>query len=351
MGRRVAEKTGGARGRAVHWLTSTRHAPHAVAAARIGVGLAVLGLLATNFGNRQMWVGDASLWAEPNRAVSRFPEIALLDGVSADILTAIYVLVMLAAVAFVLGWRAKAANVVLLVGFIAVTGQNPLLSAASDNLLRIALLWLLLVRAADVWSLDAARLEGGEADQAVPEWLRTGLHNIGLIGLGTQVALAYLAGGLDKVAQTSWQQGTALYSTLQLPEFRPFPWLADLLGSATVPLALVTWSVLVVQLFFVPSLLRPFTRDLFVVAAIVVNVLFGVVLATPWSALVVIALTGLFLSDEKWEGLGFLLGDLTAPVTDRVVDAWYAVVDRVEDWWFRYVLGAVDWVRFTVLRR
>ncbi len=333
------------------WLTSARHAVHALAAARILVGLSVLGLLLTNFPNRQMWVGDASAWAEPSRAVSTFPEIAFLDGVSADILTVVYVVLTFAALAFVLGWRTKAANVILLVGFIAVTGQNPLLSSVSDHLVRITLLWMLLMRLSDVWSLDAARLARPESEQAVPDWLRTGLHNVGLLGLGAQVAIAYLAAGLNKVSQAAWQQGTALYSTLQLPEFRPFPWLSDVVSTGTVPLALLTWLVLVVQLFFVPAMLRPGVRDAVAMTAIGVNVLFGILLATPWSSLVIIAGTSLFVSDEKWEELGWAVGDVFAPLTDRVVDAWYVVVDKVEDWWFRYVLGAFDWVRFTVFRR
>lgn len=351
MVRRASGPLVEAYGAAEEWLTSTRHAVHALAAARILVGLSVLGLLLTNFSNRQMWVGDASAWAEPNRAISRFPEVGFLDGVSADILTVVYVVVTFAAVAFVLGWRTKAANVVLLVGFIAVTGQNPLLSSVADNLVRITLLWMLLMRLSDAWSLDAARLSRSEAEQAVPEWLRTGLHNVGLLGLGAQVAIAYLAAGLDKVAQPAWQQGTALYSTLQLPEFRPFPWLSDLLSLGTVPLALLTWLVLVVQLFFVPAMLRAGVRDAVAITAIVVNAFFGIVLATPWASLVIMAGTALFVSDERWEELGWAVEDVFAPITDRVADAWYVVVDRLEDWWFRYVLAAVDWVRFTVFRR
>lgn len=348
---RVLEDSRSRRRELDDWLVGRRHAVHAVAAARIGLGLAILGLLVTNFANRQVWVGDASVWAEPARAVSRFPEIALLDGVSADLLTVVYVLVGLAAVAFVLGWHAKAATVVLLVGFIAVTGQNPLLSAASDNLVRIALLWMLLIRTSDVWSLDAARARPAEAETAVPEWLRSGLHNVGLVGLGAQVALSYLAAGLDKVSQPSWQDGTALFTTLQLPEYRAFPAVADFIADGTVPLAVVTWAVLGVQLFFVPMLLRRWSRDVVAIAAIAVNLLFAVVLATPWASLTVIALTGLFVTDERWEALGLRVGDLAAPVTDRVAEGWYVVADKVEDWWFRYVLGAFDWVRFTVFRR
>lgn len=328
-----------------------RHALHGVAAARILLGLSVLGLLVTNFGNRQAWVGDASAWADPARAATRFPEAAVLDGVSGDILTVVYVVVVLASVGLVVGWHAKAMNVVVLVGFIAVTAQNPVLGTLGDNLVRIALLWMLLMRTAEVWSLDARAEQTREHQDVVPDWLRTGLHNVGLVGLGAQTALAYLSSGLDKASQPAWQDGTALYTTLQLPEFRAFPGLADLISNGTLVLALVTWTVLAVQLFFVPLLLRPGTRDLVAVVAIGVNVLLGVVLATPWSSLAVIAVTGLFVSDTRWAALGERALDVVEPVAYRTDDVRYAVVDRLEDWWYRYVLGALDWVRYSVFRR
>lgn len=348
---RVRDSLGRVRRAAERWLTAEPHAPHAVAALRILVGLSVLGLLATNFSTRQVWVGDASAWAEPARAVSRFPEIALLDGVSGDILTVIYVVVILAAVGLVLGWHAKAMNVVVLVGFIAVTAQNPVLGSIGDNLVRLSLLWMLLMRTSQVWSLDANRLVPRDSDDVAPEWFRTGMHNVGLVGLGTQTVLAYLAGGLDKVSQPDWQDGTALFTTLQLPEFRPFPWLSDLLSNGSVVLAVLTWTVLAVQLFFAPMLLRRGGRDVVATLAIVVNLLFAVVLATPWSSLAVIAVTGLFVSDDRWAALGDRVADLTWPVLDRTADARYAVADRVADWWYDHVLGAWDRVRVTVFRR
>lgn len=348
---RLRDATARTRRSAELWLTGERHAVHAVALARILVGLSVLGLLLTNFSTRQVWVGDASAWAEPARAVSRFPEVALLDGVSGDVLTVVYVVVMLAAVALVLGWRAKAMTIVVLLGFIAVTAQNPVLGSIGDNLVRLTLLWMLLMRTADVWSLDANRLEPRESDEVAPDWLRTGLHNVGLVGLGAQTVLAYLAGGLDKASQPLWQQGTALYTTLQLPEFRPFPWLSDLLSNATVLLALVTWTVLAVQLFFAPMLLRRGTRNLVAGLAIGINVLFAVVLATPWSSLAVVAVTGLFVSDDRWEALGERVADLAWPVLDRTADLRYAVADRVADWWYDHVLALWDRVRVTVFRR
>jgi hypothetical protein len=85
--------------------------------------------------------------------------------------------------------------------------------------------------------------------------------------------------------------------------------------------------------------------------AIAVNLLFAVVLATPWSSLAVIAVTGLFVSDDRWAALGDRVADLTWPLVDRTADVRYAVADRVADWWYDHVLRLWDRVRFTVSRR
>lgn len=345
------------------WLVAEPRALYGVAACRIGMALAVLGLLASNFTTRQAWVGQGSVWAEPARGISQFPEIALLDGVSGDILTAFYVVTMLAALSLLLGWHAKAANVVTLVGFIAIVAQNPVVADESDNLIRIALLWLLLMQSSERWSLDAWRRDrrgngaGGAAraarssEEVLPQWLSRGLHHVGLLGLATQTVLLFMAGGLDKVSQKIWQHGTALYYTMQQPEFRPFPGLSDLLSRSTVVLALLTYAVLLTQLFFAPLLLNPISRRIVIAATIVVNIVLAVVLALPWSSIACLALVALLVSTSTYERVDQLLRNLLAPIGDWLAmrgydlqDAWFAVADRT-------VYPVADWVRSTILRR
>lgn len=330
-----------ARGRVDDWLVGEKHALRAAALCRIGTGVAVLGLLLSNFSTRDMWVGQAAVWAEPARASSRFPEVALLDGVSSDILTLVYVVTMLAALAFVVGWRTKAANVITFIGFVAIVGQNPVVGSPADNLIRLTLLWMLLMRSAEHWSLDARRrrpaADEADADEALPPWLSTGLHNVGLVALWAQAVLSSMAAGLDKVAERSWQEGTALYSTMQLPEFRPFPGLSDLLSHSAVLLAILTYAVLLSQLFFGPLLLNRHTRRLVVVVAVAVNVLLAVVLGLPWSAISTIAVTLLFVSDETWESLEDTVVLATQPATDWLIDRGYDVLDGVDD--LRHRLG------------
>ncbi|MCW2799158.1 MAG: hypothetical protein JWQ70_630, partial [Aeromicrobium sp.] len=286
------------------WVLGQKHGLYGAAACRIGTALSVLGLLLANLTSRDLWVGQASIWAEPARAVSQFPELAVLHNVSSDVLTVIYVLTMLASIALVLGWHTKAANLITFVGFIAIVAQNPVVGGQSDNLVRLTLLWLLLMRTSDRWSLDARRrtkMHQGRRrrvwdEDMLPRWLSTAVHNLAYVGLATQTVLVYIAAGLDKVSQHAWQHGTALYYTMQLPEYRPFPWLSDLLSSSTFVLAVVTYTVLLVQLFFAPLLLNPISRRVLLVLAVGVNIIFAVLFAAPWSSLAVIAVTGLFVS-------------------------------------------------------
>lgn len=336
------------------WVLTKKHSLYAAAACRIGTGLAVLGLLVANFTTRDLWVGQASIWAEPARAISRFPELAVLKDVSSDILSVVYVITMLAALAFVLGWRTKAANVITFVGFIAIVGQNPVVGGEGDNLIRLTLLWLLLMRTAEHWSLDARRLSRGSKrsrDDALPGWLSTSFHNLALVALAIQTILVYTAAGLDKISQSTWQHGTALYYTMQLPEYRPFPWLSDLLSSSTVILAVITYTVLLVQLFFAPLLLNPSSRRIVIGMALAVNTAFALLFAAPWSSLAVIAVTCLFASDEAFEHIDQWVRDRFGPIGDWFAVHFGGVANAIDSVLHRTVYPVTDWVRFHVFRR
>ncbi|HWV26084.1 MAG TPA: HTTM domain-containing protein [Aeromicrobium sp.] len=328
----------------VSWMTSTRHAAYAVAACRIGLGLAVVGLLASNFSTRSTWVGQASIWAEPARSFSTFPELALLDGASPDVLLVVYTVTLLAAVGFTIGWHTKATNVVTYVGFIAVVAQNPVVGVQTDNLMRLALLWMLLTRAGDHWSWDARRrmrIEYGEIsprswdEDVLPEWFANALHNSGLVALCTQTVLAYTGAGLDKIGQSAWQHGTALYTTLQLPESRPYPALADFVSQSSVVLAVLTYLVLFTQVFFGPLLLSTISRRIVVVCAVTVAVIFAILFAAPWAQLAVIAVTVLFVSDRTWVAVEDRVLEIVDPLAsrfgDRVLDTFDVVGDYGRD--------------------
>lgn len=343
------------RDRVDDWVMGEKHALIASAVCRIGTAAAVLGLLLANFSDRDMWVGQAAVWAEPARAISQFPELALLDGVSSDVLTVVYVVTMLASLALLIGWHAKAANVVTFIGFIAIVGQNPVVGAPGDNLLRMSLLWMLLMRTADHWSIDAHRRRNrsasgrpGRDEDVLPPWLSTGLHNVGLVALAAQIILSSVAAGLDKVTDSGWQQGTALYSTMQLPELRPFPGISDAISGSTVALAALTYGVLLSQLLFGPLLLNARTRRIVLVLAVVVNLVVAVVFGQLWPAAGTLAVMALFVSDRSWLRLEDAVLRPLHPLQDWLVERGYGIVDRLDDLRYRFFLPVVDWVRASV---
>jgi hypothetical protein len=163
--------------------------------------------------------------------------------------------------------------------------------------------------------------------------------------------LVYLTAGLDKAAQDDWQHGNALYYTLQLPEYRPFPWLSDLLSQSSVVLALATYVVLLTQLFFAPLLLNAKGRQVVVVVAVVANVLFGIVFATPWSSLAMIGVTCVFASSAAFVRIDERVRAAASPVGDWLAMRGYDVLDVYDAARERFVYPVTDWVRFTLLRR
>lgn len=330
------------------WLLDQKNSLYGAAACRIGIGLALILLLAGNFSTRQLWVGPASIWAEPARAVSNFPEIVLLKGASSEIVTLIYLFVMCTSLALLVGWHTRVAVVITLMGHIAILGQNPTVGNQGDNLLRLSLLWLLLIDSSRHWSLDSRRRmnaserPGDEnvtalrhalnnSDEVLPPWLANGLHNIGLAALAAQTVILYMGAGLSKITEGAWRHGTALYSTMQLPDYRPFPWLSDLFSHSQILLGLITYAVLLVQLFFGPLLLNKVTRALVLTLAVMMNAFFAVVMALPVSSLAFIAVTGLFVSAKTYEVIGNFLGDLLTTVGYWLADRFSELLDWIDE--------------------
>ena len=329
---------------AERWLFGGRHALVALGLCRILLGLSVVLTLLVNFSDRTLWVGNASVWAEPARDAVDFPELWLVRNATDTVVTVVYLVTTLAALALTVGWYTRAANVVTLIGFIAVVGQNPMVGSASDNAVRLALLWLVLTSAGDRCSLDARqrtrREEGLEADQrgfdsdeALPPWLGISLHNIGLLGLGVQTVLLYVTAGLDKVAREAWRSGEALYYTTQLPEFRPFGALSDLVSASPVFLAFLTYLVLLTQLFFAPLMLTRVSRIVAVTVAILANVFFAVVFGAVPAALAIIAVTLVVFPDDLLEERVDWLAEVTEPLRRRLEAVWFRLSDPFVDGW------------------
>ena len=123
-----------------------------------------------------------------------------------------------------------------------------------------------------------------------------------------------------------WQ----LYFPLQLPDHRPFPWLSDLFTQSGVAVGLATYSVVFIQLFFMPLLLNKITKPIVIVLAIGMHLNTALVMALPWSSFAMIALIAIFISDHAHSVIDRWLRVLLAPVGDWFYARYYDALDVVD---------------------
>jgi len=290
------------------WFFADKHALHGVALCRILVGLAIIGLLGTNFASRSVLAGPASSWAKPARDLSEFPEIGLVAGHGNAYVTVFYLATMVLAALFTIGWHTRIVGVLALIGHVALIEQNPAVGDQGDNILRIGMIWLLLMHSSEVWSLDALRRRG----PILPLWFTNGVHNIALCALAFQIVVVYVSAAIFKLKGGLWRDGTALYYPLQLPAFRPFPLLSDLLVGNSLILGLATYSALGIQLLFPPLLLNRITRRIALTAVVLLHLAIAVLMALPWFSLSMVAFDAIFVSTatyvavDRWVRTGIM---------------------------------------------
>lgn len=336
--------------RVEHWFFSDKRSLYGLALCRILAGLSIIGLLGTNWPSRSLLVGPSSVWAKPAHDLSEFPEIGLVAGHSAVYVTIFYLITMLLALLFTLGWHTRLVGILALICHVALIEQNPAIGDQGDNVLRLGFMWLLLTHSSEAWSLDSRRranseelsLSGGPAGLRIknalknlwnshpvlPRWFTNGVHNIALCGLAFQVVVIYISAGMYKTQGPLWQHGTALYYPLQLQEYQPIPFVTDLLVTNGVILGISTYMAVFIQLMFPPLLLNKITRRFALTFVILLHLGITVLMALPWFSLAMVAYDAIFVSTmtyialDKWlrrqlRPVAVLFWDIVDPVVDR----------------------------------
>lgn len=282
----------------MRWLVEDKHALYGAAAARILTGFAVLGLLLSNIRNRDILFGPGSVWAEParRRAPDYWPtEIVAHVGSTAFLFY--YLVVVVVALLWVLGWHARFMGVLVLIGEVSIIERAPLVGDQGDNILRIGLFLLLFMQTDEYWSLDARRrIRRGAGPPILPLWFTNGIHNVALATLAVQLVIAYFWAGMAKADGALWQHGTALYYPLQLPEFRPFPVLSNLFTHVGLVVGVSTYLVIIFELGFAFALLHPVARKIAISLAFLLHVSIAVLMALPWFSLSMLAVVAILVS-------------------------------------------------------
>ncbi|MFD8013102.1 HTTM domain-containing protein [Streptomyces sp. NPDC058955] len=146
---------------------TTVRAPYQAAVLRIGLAAVCLAFLVREWPHRHVLYGNRSPLS------SELARILVAEERSFTVLLwndgqlwfeAVYTLAAAAAVAVLLGWRTRTMSALLMVGVLSLENRNSLVGDGGDNVLRIMVIYLVLTRCAEVWSLDARRARRRASD-------------------------------------------------------------------------------------------------------------------------------------------------------------------------------------------
>ncbi|MFE3503276.1 HTTM domain-containing protein [Kitasatospora sp. NPDC059160] len=269
----------------------------------------------------------------------------------------VYHLALLAALAVLLGWRTRASTVLFLVTVLSLQNRDVLLGDGGDNVVHLMAVYLVFTRCAEVWSLDARRARPGRGGvvlwallgavlavcqagdfsgdsltwtgpafpylgwaplfwglwavagiwwtlgrlrpagepRAVLDALANMVHNCAMLVIATEVVLVYATAGWYKVQGSRWQDGTALYYPLHLDYFAPWPGLSALVGSALLPVFLISYGTVVLQVAFPFTLLNRRVKNALLAVLMLEHLGIAVVLGLPVFSLAMVAADAVFL--------------------------------------------------------
>jgi hypothetical protein len=165
-----------------------------------------------------------------------------------------------------------------------------------DNLAQLVIPMLLLTNCYQYFSFSsgfANRVTG-----RIPESVRSlsvPLHNLGVVAIAVQMCLVYVVSGLYKVQGEAWQDGTALFYIMRVPEFE-LPGVSSLVYNSDILVFLGTYSTTLFLVYFPMGILVPSLRPWTAVASIAFHVSIGVFMGLTAFALTMVACDLIFLS-------------------------------------------------------
>lgn len=288
------------------WLTGAKHSTVSFALFRILMGVAMLVVLLPSLADRQYLWGVGSWWLNPETQRRGWwePLTMVFSKDSALWFDVAYFALIGLVVVFILGWKTRWVTPVLVVFWVGLSTNSTLLNNGGDVLMRIVLLFAIFADLSRHFSVDAWLRRRAEARGAVQkvrfEWISPWMHNTVLILCCYQILLVYLVSSILKLQGEEWIQGSALYYSLVIDEFRIFPALSDSVWQSTPLVMMGTWLALGVQLLFPLALLWKPSR--YVAVMLITGVHLGIaVLLGLWPfSLAMIALDLLLIRDASW---------------------------------------------------
>nr|WP_256251894.1 HTTM domain-containing protein [Streptomyces sp. yr375] len=167
-----------------------------------------------------------------------------------------------------------------------------------DNLMQLVIPMLLLTRCYDHFALRSPL--GKRMTRRIPEVVRAAgvpLHNLGVAAIAAQMCLVYMVSGLYKVQGQSWQDGTALFYIMRVPEFE-FPGVSEFVYNNDLLVYVGTYATVIFLVYFPVGVLVPALRPWAAAASIGFHLSIGFFMGLTGFALTMVACDLVFLSPE-----------------------------------------------------
>jgi len=280
-------------------FASTPYALYGAALLRIGYGVAGVAYYVSNYPERAYLWGPEAVFPFESFQNSLFrPAFSLYElADSTFMFEIIFHLGLLVAILFTVGIGGRSMTALHYVFMWSIYTRNSLLLDGGDNISFLVLLYLIPVDSTAVLAIRRSKqvAQGASA--------RTILHNTGLAFIIAQLCIVYMASSMFKIQGQLWQDGTALYYILQVPEYS-WPIITDHLVPHAWPIVFGTYATVFFQLCFPVMLMRPTARILAVVLGMAFHLGIALFMGLTSFSLYMIATEAILLSDRHYRWLG-----------------------------------------------
>ncbi|MPY78644.1 MAG: HTTM domain-containing protein [Actinophytocola sp.] len=365
-------KRGNALARGYERITRSTLGAYQTAVVRIGVAATWLGFLLREWPNRHELYGPEGPLSS-DLATQLLQEDAaftvLLWSDTGWWFELCYVFAILASLALLLGWRTRTASVLFMIGVLSVQNRNGFIDDGGDNVLHLMAIYLVFARCGERFSLDAVfrrregrdvpgvllwslvaltvltawafgvlgggwlliftgllavhavwwivdRFTGGEP-RAVCDMATNLVHNGAVLVIIVQVCVLYASAGWYKIEGTRWQDGTAAYYPLQVDVFTPWPALSDAVSAYGLPILLMTYGTVIMQVAFPFTLFNRRIKNVVLACLIAEHIGIAILLGLPFFSLAIISADLIFLPTSLLRRVEARVGGWFGPLGPR----------------------------------
>jgi hypothetical protein len=348
-------------------VSALAYGTYQTAVVRIAIATIWLAVLVREFPNRHWIWGPDAPWGfeQAGRALETSGGFSYFGWQSGEgWFELCYVVALIATGCVLVGWRTRPMTILFALSVMSFQHRNEYVLNAGENIIRITAIYLIFTRCAQVWSLDARnrrrRLAGSDhtgtalwlvfgtalgaisyLGYATTTWtlllwaawacygalwyvhrtagrtarqtlarLTNVVHNGTLVLIMAQVCLIYATAGWYKIQGGLWQDGTAVYWSMNIGFLNPWPELSEVLTTNSGIVLLLSYATVMVQVAFPFSLLNRRVKNVMLAVLIMEHLGIGLLMGLPFFSMAMVAIDLIFLPtlllhrvEEKARGL------------------------------------------------